>query len=105
MLMDEVNKMSLSHFMQRFAMRCVMHAFPNVEEVDRYISERLLIAGSQNTGVFTPEAVDYIFRCSEGIPRNINNLCDNAMLAAYSAGVQIIDRGVLEEVAERLDML
>ena len=65
-----------------------MHAFPNVEEVDRYISERLLIAGSQEPNVFTPDAVDFIFRCSEGIPRNINNLCDNAMLAAYSAGEQ-----------------
>ena len=82
-----------------------MHAFPNVEEVDRYISERLLIAGSQDPNVFTPEAVDHIFRCSEGIPRAINNLCDNAMLAAYSAGEQLIGRRVIEEVAENLDML
>jgi hypothetical protein len=82
-----------------------MHAFPNVEEVDRYISERLLIAGAQDPSVFTPEAVDYIFRCSEGIPRSINNLCDNAMLAAYSSGEQLIGRNVIENVAGNLDML
>jgi type II secretory pathway predicted ATPase ExeA len=104
-LRDRLNQPNLRQFKQRVALRCNMHAFPNVEEVDRYISERLLIAGSDNPSVFTPEAVDYIFRCSEGIPRNINNLCDNAMLAAYSAGQQLIGRGIVEEVAEGLDML
>jgi hypothetical protein len=82
-----------------------MHAFPTVEEVDRYITERLLIAGSADPHVFTPQAVDFIFQCSEGIPRNINNLCDNAMIAAYSAGQQAVSRQVIEEVAENLDML
>jgi general secretion pathway protein A len=104
-LRDRLNQPNLRQFKQRVALRCNMHPFPNVEEVDRYISERLLIAGSQNPDVFTPEAVDYIYRCSEGIPRNINNLCDNAMLAAYSAGEQLIGRSVIQEVAENLDML
>jgi hypothetical protein len=82
-----------------------MHAFPNVAEVDRYITERLLIAGSDQPSIFTPDAVDLIYRCSEGIPRNINNLCDNAMIAAYSEGVQMIGRKIIEEVADNLDML
>jgi len=82
-----------------------MHAFPSVEEVDRYITERLLIAGSEQPNIFTPGAVDFIFQCSEGIPRNINNICDNAMLAAYAAGEQVIGRQVIEEVADNLDML
>ena len=104
-LRDRLNQPNLRQFKQRVALRCNMHAFPSVEEVDRYISERLLIAGAEDPSVFTPEAVDYIFRCSEGIPRNINNLCDNAMLAAYSAGKQIIGRELIEEVADNLDML
>ena len=64
---------------------------PNVEETDRYITSRLLVAGAERTDVFSPEAVDYIFRCSDGIPRNINNLCDNALLAGYAAGVFLAD--------------
>ena len=40
-----------------------------------------------------------------GHSANINNLCDNAMLAAYSDGEQIISRQIIEEVAENLDML
>jgi hypothetical protein len=55
--------------------------------------------------MFTPQAVDFIFQCSEGIPRNINNLCDNAMIAAYSNGERTISRRIIEEVAENLDLL
>jgi general secretion pathway protein A len=104
-LRDRLNQPNLRQFKQRVALRCNMHPFPNVEEVDRYITERLLIAGSQQPNVFTPDAVEFIYRCSEGIPRNINNICDNAMLAAYSNGDTMIGRQVIEEVANNLDML
>src|SRR5215210_1983883 len=104
-LRDKLNQANLRQLKQRVALRCAMHSFPNVEEVDRYITERLLIAGSDQPNIFTPGAVDFIFQCSEGIPRQINNLCDNAMLAAYAAGEQIIGRQVIEEVADNLDLL
>ena len=104
-LRDKLNQANLRQLKQRVALRCSMHSFPNVEEVDRYITERLLIAGSEQPHVFTPGAVDFIFQCSEGIPRQINNICDNAMLAAYSAGEQVIGRQIIESVAENLDML
>lgn len=104
-LREKLNQQNLRQLKQRVALRCSMHPFPNVEEVDRYITERLMIAGSEQPNVFTPGAVDFIFQCSEGIPRQINNLCDNAMLAAYSAGEQVIGRQIVEAVAENLDML
>lgn len=104
-LREKLNQQNLRQLKQRVALRCAMHAFPNVEEVDRYITERLMIAGSEQPNVFTPGAVDFIFQCSDGIPRQINNLCDNAMLAAYSAGEQVIGRQIVESVAENLDML
>jgi general secretion pathway protein A len=104
-LRDKLNQPNLRQLKQRVALRCNMHAYPNVEEVKRYITERLLIAGSQRPNVFTPDAVELIYQCSEGIPRNINNLCDNAMLAAYGAGELSIGRRIIEEVAENLDLL
>jgi general secretion pathway protein A len=104
-LREKLNQPNLRQLKQRVALRCNMHEFPSVEEVDRYIAERLSIAGSQTPDIFTREAVDLIFRCSEGIPRNINNICDNAMLAAYSAGVQTVGREIIEEVAHNLDMM
>ena len=104
-LRDKLNQTNLRQLKQRVALRCSMHSFPNVEEVDRYITERLLIAGSDQPNIFTPGAVDFIFQCSEGIPRQINNICDNALLAAYSAGEPVIGRQIVEAVAENLDML
>jgi general secretion pathway protein A len=104
-LRDKLNQSNLRQLKQRVALRCKMHSLPDVDEVERYITERLLIAGSEQPNIFTPGAVDLIFQCSEGIPRQINNLCDNAMLTAYAAGEQIIGRQIIEEVADNLDLL
>lgn len=104
-LRDKLNQPNLRQLKQRVALRCKMHALPNVDEIERYITERLLIAGSDQPNIFTPGAIDFIFQCSEGIPRQINNLCDNAMLAAYASGEQIIGRQIIEEVADNLDLL
>ena len=104
-LREVLNRAELRQLKQRIALRCVIKPLPNVEETDRYITSRLLVAGAERTDIFSPGAIDYIFRCSEGIPRNINNLCDNALLAGYAAGETTIGRNTIEEVAETFDML
>ncbi|MDQ2745721.1 MAG: AAA family ATPase [Acidobacteriota bacterium] len=104
-LREKLNQPNLRQLKQRVGLRCKMHSLPNVEEMERYIAERLLIAGSDQPNLFTPGAIDFIFQCSEGIPRQVNNICDNALLAAYAAGDQIIGRAVIEEVADNLDLL
>jgi general secretion pathway protein A len=104
-LREVLNNPDLRQLKQRIALRCVIKPLPNVEETDRYITSRLLVAGAERTDIFTPESVDYIFRCSDGIPRNINNLCDNALLAGYAAGDVTIGRSIIEDVADTFDML
>ena len=104
-LREVLNNPDLRQLKQRIALRCVIKPLPNVEETDRYITSRLLVAGAERTDIFSPEAVDYIFRCSDGIPRNINNLCDNALLAGYAAGDTTIGRSIIEDVADTFDML
>ena len=104
-LRELLNNTELRQLKQRIALRCVIKPLPTVEETDRYITSRLLVSGAARTDIFTAEALDYIYRCTEGIPRNINNLCDYALLAGYAAGDLVISRSVVEEVAETLDML
>ncbi|MEO7970983.1 MAG: AAA family ATPase, partial [bacterium] len=104
-LRDVLNYPDLRQLKQRVALRCVIKALPSVEETDRYITSRLLASGAERTEIFTSEAVDYIYRCTEGIPRNINNLCDNALLAGYAAGELTVGRAIVEEVAETFDMV
>jgi general secretion pathway protein A len=104
-LREVLNTPNLRQLKQRIALRCVIKALPNVEETEHYISSRLLVAGAARTDIFSRAAIDYIFRCSEGIPRSINNLCDNALLAGYAAGEITIGRSIIEDVAETFDML
>ena len=104
-LREVLNDPGLRQLKQRIALRCVIKTLPNVAETERYIVSRLLVAGAERTELFSPAAIDYIFRCSDGVPRNINNLCDNALLAGYAAGDNVIGRAIVEEVAETFDML
>lgn len=104
-LRDVLNNPDLRQLKQRIALRCAIKALPNIEETERYITSRLLVAGAQRTDIFSREAIDYIFRCSAGIPRSINNLCDNSLLAGYAAGETVIGPATIEEVAETFDML
>jgi general secretion pathway protein A len=104
-LREVLNNPDLRQLKQRVALRCVIKPLPNVDETDRYITSRLLASGAARTDIFAAESIDYIYRCTEGIPRNINNLCDNALLAGYAAGELTIGRSIIEDVAQSFDML
>src|SRR5262252_301362 len=104
-LRDLLNYPELRQLKQRVALRCEIKALPNVEETAEYINSRLKVAGSHRSDIFSPGAVDYIFRCTSGIPRAINNLCDNALLNGFAASEQIISRAMIQEVAETFDVL
>ena len=104
-LREVLNDTNLRQLKQRVALRCLIKPLPTVEETDRYITSRLLVAGAARTDIFSAAAIDFIYRCTEGIPRNINNICDNALLAGYAVGTLTIGREIIEEVAESLDML
>ena len=104
-LREVLNNPDLRQLKQRVALRCEIKPLPNIEETERYVKARLLVAGAARTDIFSPGAIDYIFRCAAGIPRQINNLCDNALLTGYAAGQHTISRAVIEEVADTFDML
>jgi general secretion pathway protein A len=104
-LRDVLNQPELRQLKQRVALRCEVKALPDIEETERYIASRLLAAGAERTDIFTTGAVDLIFRCSEGIPRQINNICDNALLAGFAAGAEVVGRDFVEEVADTFDLL
>lgn len=104
-LRDVLRDSRLRQLKQRIALRCEISPLPDVEQTARYITSRLLVAGAERTDIFSPGAIDYIFRCSAGIPRQINNLCDNALLAGYASGEQTIGTKIIEEVAQTFDLL
>jgi general secretion pathway protein A len=75
------------------------------EETSLYIAHRLRTAGySFDTALFTKDALAIIAQVSEGIPRNINNLCFNAMSLGSALQQKPIDRDILRQVIADLDL-
>jgi len=53
------------------------------EEACEYVQHRLDVAEYTGPVLFDPEAQKLIWQISQGIPRKINILCDNALLIGY----------------------
>jgi len=98
-----LNRPQLRQLKQRVSVRCVVRPL-TIFEVDRYIRFRLKVAGAESLNIFEEQAVRLIYRASSGIPRIINNLCDNSLLFGYAAAQKKITRGTVEEVIDRLAM-
>jgi len=74
------------------------------DQVHKYINHRLTVAEYKGSGIFTPEAESLIARSSEGIPRNINNICFQALSLAFALQRRTVDAGILNEVVRDLEM-
>jgi general secretion pathway protein A len=72
------------------------------EEVSPYIASRLRTVGYEGKELFAPEAIEKIAGYSEGIPRLINVLCDNALVLACAAAEAQVSGAVVEKVARGL---
>src|SRR5262249_15957082 len=56
------------------------------------------------TQIFTRDAVLLIHERSRGIPRVISVLCDNALLTGFGLGQKCINRGIVLEILQDLDL-
>jgi type II secretory pathway predicted ATPase ExeA len=61
------------------------------------VAHRLKMAG-RTTPIFTDEAVKLIFDFTRGTPREINNLCDVALLVGYTKRVKEVSERIVAEV-------
>ncbi|MDA7977907.1 MAG: AAA family ATPase [Pirellulales bacterium] len=79
----------LESLSQRIVCRRYLERFDS-QETAEYIRFQVAAAGGQVERVFEPSALDAVFQASDGIPRLINQLCDYALLTAYSDDQQPI---------------
>ena len=91
----------LRQLKQRIALRCRLTPLPR-GEVGSYINYRLKTAGYQGKELFEAKAVEKISLNSQGIPRLINVICDNALLIAYASSKRKVSAEMIEEVARDL---
>jgi len=68
-------------------------------EVPNLIRYRLMVAG-RRAELFTPDAYDRVFIASQGIPRAICVICDNALLHAFLHQKDTIDWDIVDRAAQ-----
>ena len=86
----------LKHLDQRISLRYHLNTLDYTHTAS-YIGHRLRMAGQPNQ-LFTEEAVKLIFDFTRGTPREINNLCDVALLVGYSKRAKEIGEKIIAEV-------
>jgi general secretion pathway protein A len=102
-LAEKLASPALTQLRQRISILCRLRPLGR-KETELYIGHRLRAAGYEGPPLFTGEALDVIAGQSQGIPRNINNLCFNAMSLGCALGRAQIDASLIEEVTVDLDM-
>lgn len=93
----------LRQLKQRVAVRCSLMPL-SPEQSRTYINYRIQRAGLTTSaeGIFPEESMILIVRYSGGIPRVINNICENALISAFARHKKSITPDVIEEVANDL---
>ncbi|MGO9794178.1 MAG: ExeA family protein [Solirubrobacteraceae bacterium] len=74
---------------QRIALRCTIDGMDRKETGD-YISHHVKLAGRSDT-IFSDDAVALIHEVSRGLPRAVNNLATQSLIAAYATNKSICD--------------
>ena len=89
----------LRQLKQRIALRSQLQSLDH-DQSRAYVLSRLERAGAKpEPPIFTGDAFEKIFEYSRGIPRIINNLCENSMVNAFAREQRPVTGDMITEVA------
>lgn len=92
-----LKRQELRQLAQRITAR--YHLLPlNEDEIALYVLHRLQVAGRFEP-LFTRKAIKVLHKCSGGIPRLINLLCERALMAGYAQSKVPIDHHMVRQAA------
>jgi general secretion pathway protein A len=95
-LRELISQPRLVQFAQRVAAEYHLPGMSG-EAVGDYVRHRLRVAGATRE-IFTPAACECVHAAARGVPRLVNQICDYALVYAFSDGRETIDAGVVEQV-------
>jgi general secretion pathway protein A len=102
-LSERLNDPTLRQLKQRIALRCTLQPL-TFEETQVYVEGRLLAAGGIANRLFPRDVIGVLYERTHGVPRLINVVCDNSLVAAFAAGRPFVDRETLETVCAEFDL-
>jgi general secretion pathway protein A len=98
---EKLDSVELRQLKQRIAFRAQLAPL-DLNETTGYIERRLQLAGaeSQASALFPAQAVAAVHRHSGGIPRLINTVCENALIASYAKQARSVTVDVIDDIAK-----
>jgi general secretion pathway protein A len=102
-LADTLSHSGFATLRQRISMVVRVEPF-SPPEVAVYINHRLKIAGLDNPAVFSFNALALIAFATGGVPREIDNVCWNALTLGYAMRSERITEEIVQEVLGDLDL-
>jgi general secretion pathway protein A len=99
----KLDAFELRQLKQRIAIRCHLEPFGEKETRD-YIERRLELAGANAHSkiIFPAETTEAIYGYSQGTPRVINAVCNQALITAHARQIRVVSVGIIDEVASYL---
>ena len=97
-LSDMLDRDDLRQLRQRIVLRHALKPF-DASELAGYVDERLRRAGYSGKGIFSRSALKRLLDVTGGVPRLVNVVCDGALLAGYSRGLQTLEGSAIDDVA------
>jgi type II secretory pathway predicted ATPase ExeA len=94
----------LTAFNQRIAARCYLEALDR-QQTSNYVRHQIEQVRGDADAIFNADALAAVFNATDGIPRLINQVCDHALLLAYSGGVHQLTSSAIEEAWSDLQQL
>ncbi len=88
----------LARIRQRNRLRQTIDPF-SASEMQGYLKHCIREAGGDYAAIFDDDVADIVYRCSEGIPRVINTLCETALTTAAEANVKRVSAALMRQVA------
>jgi general secretion pathway protein A len=97
---DKLDAIELRQLKQRIAFRAQLVPL-DLNETRGYIERRLELAGADSQALFffPPETVAAVHRHTGGIPRLINTVCENALIAAYARQSRSVTAEMIDDIA------
>lgn len=99
-----LDKNGLRQLKQRLAAYATIRRLSRAESHE-YLRFRLKHAGTDAASVFTASARKAIVRKSKGIPRMLNILCDNALIAGFGREERPVTKAIVKEIIRSFDGL
>jgi N-acetylmuramoyl-L-alanine amidase len=103
-LAEKLGQKQLAQLLQRIAVVTHLEAL-SPEETAGYVRHRLKVAGHCGEALFEPDALALVAELSQGVPRNINRICFNALLEAYAQGRNTVSPDIVEKADRRLNVV